>query len=225
MEPTTHDPECGALHDDLASLATGALTGLDRARVLAHLERCPHCTAEVEELSAAADALNALIPDAAPPDGFAGRTMDVIRADRAVPRRPVPRRPVSQRVAAMAAVLILVALGVGLGAVVASPGTKAPTAAVRTTSLHSTVGTKGTVLLVSKGDYGWLVMALHDSPTSGLVTCSITLADGTRKDLGAFALKDGYGSWSVVLPVPASSVRTVSVVDGAGVTVASARVN
>ena len=225
MEPTTHDPECRALGDDLASLALGALTGLDRARVLAHLETCPHCTAEVEELSGAADALVALIPEAAPPAGFADRTMDLIRAEGPVSRPPVSRRMVSRRVAAMAAVLILVALGVGLGVVVASPGTKAPTAAVRTTSLHSTVGTKGTVLLVSKGGYGWLVVDLHDSPASGVVTCSISLADGTREDLGAFALTDGRGSWSVPLPVPASSVRAVSVVDGAGAMVASARVN
>ena len=235
MEPTTHDPECRALGDDLASLALGALTGLDRARVLAHLETCPHCTAEVEELSGAADALTALIPEAPPPPGFADRTMDLIRADGPVSRPPVSRRPVSRRmvsrrmvsrrVAAMAAVLILVALGVGLGVVVASPGTKAPTAAVRTTSLHSTVGTKGTVLLVSKGGYGWLVVDLRDSPASGVVTCSISLADGTREDLGAFALTDGRGSWSVPLPVPASSVRAVSVVDGAGAMVASARVN
>jgi hypothetical protein len=235
MEPTTHDPECRALGDDLASLALGALTGLDRARVLAHLETCPHCTAEVEELSGAADALTALIPEAPPPPGFADRTMDLIRAEGPVSRPPVSRRPVSRRmvsrrmvsrrVAAMAAVLILVALGVGVGAVVASPGTKAPAAAVRTTSLHSTVGTKGTVLLVSKGGYGWLVVDLHDSPASGVVTCSISLADGTREDLGAFALTDGRGSWSVPLPVPASSVRAVSVVDGAGAMVASARVN
>lgn len=225
MEPTTHDPECRALGDDLASLALGALTGLDRARVLAHLETCPHCTAEVEELSGAADALTALIPEAPPPPGFADRTMDLIRAEGPVSRPPVSRRMVSRRVAAMAAVLILVALGVGVGAVVASPGTKAPTAAVRTTSLHSTVGTKGTVLLVSKGGYGWLVVDLRDSPASGVVTCSISLADGTREDLGAFALTDGRGSWSVPLPVPASSVRAVSVVDGAGAMVASARVN
>ena len=224
MESTTHDPECRALGDDLASLALGALTGQDRARVLAHLEQCPHCSAEVEELSDAADALVALIPEAAPPAGFADRTMDVIRAERPVSRRPVSRLPVSRRVAAVAAVAVLVALGVGVGAVVASPGTRTPTSTVHTTSLHSTVGTKGTVLLVSKGGYGWLVVDLHDSPASGVVTCSISLADGSREDLGAFALTDGRGSWSVALPVPASSVRAVSVVDGDGTTVASARV-
>jgi hypothetical protein len=224
MEPTTRGPECEAFRDDLASLAIGALTGLDRARVLAHLEVCPHCTAEVEELSATADVLTTLIADADPPPGFADRTMDLLRADRVVPLRPAGRSAF-RRVAAVAAVVVLLAVGTVAGAEVASSGRHAPSTDVRTTSLHSTVGTEGTVLLVSSGHQGWLVMTLHDAPTSGAVTCSIVLTDGTRKDLGEFDLTDGYGAWSVDLPVPTSTVRTVSVVDGSGAMVASARVS
>jgi len=219
MESTNHNPECDAFRDDLATLATGALTGLDRARVLAHLEECPHCTGEVEELAAAADALYTLVPDATPPAGFSDRTMERIRADRQVPRRPAIRR-----LATVAAMVVLVAAGAGLGVAVSSSVHSAPATAVRTTSLHSSVGTKGTVLLVSSDSQGWLVMDLRDAPTSGVVTCSITLADGSRKDLGRFVLTGGYGSWSATLPVPASSVRTVSVTDTAGMTVASGRV-
>ena len=218
MEPTIHNPECDAYRDDLASLAIGALTGLDRARALDHLEGCPHCTAEVEELSATADALTSLIPDTTPPAGFAGRTMDLIHAERAAPRHPALRR-----LATVAAVIVLLAVGAGVGIAVSSHGTKAPVSAVRTAQLHSSVGTKGTVLLVSKGHAEWLVMALHDAPTSGVVTCSITLDDGSRKDLGQFDLRYGYGSWSVQLPVAAGTVRTVSVVDDTGAMVASAR--
>jgi hypothetical protein len=222
MDPSTHGPECDAFHDDLASLAVGSLTGVDRARVLAHLEECSHCTDEVEELAAAADALCTLIPDATPPAGFSDRTMALIRADRSVPRRPATRRLV-----AAAAVVVLVAVGVGLGLVISPPGRNdnVPTAAaVRTSTLHSSVGTRGTVLLVSSGHRGWLVMSLHDAPTSGIVTCSVTLTDGSQRDLGQFALLDGYGSWSVVLPVAASTVRTVSVVGGTGAMIASAQV-
>jgi hypothetical protein len=226
--PTTHDPGCAAFRDDLASLAIGALTGLDRARVLVHLEECAHCTTEVEELSATADALTSVVPEATPPEGFADRTMDRIRADRAVDRiradRSVPRRPAFRRTVAAAAVVVLVVVGSAVGAAVASSGRPAPTTVVRTTSLHSSVGTKGTVLLVSAGHQGWLVMALHDAPTSGLVTCTITLADGSRRDVGEFDLTNGYGSWSVDLPVAAATIRTVSVVDDTGSTVASARV-
>ncbi len=227
MDPSTQGPECEAFRDDLASLAIGALDGLDRARVLAHLEDCPQCTVEVEELSATADVLTTLIADADPPPGFADRTMDLIRADRA--DRVVPLKPTGQphfrRVAAVAAVVVLLAVGTVVGAEVASSGRHNPAAAVQTTPLHSTVGTKGTVLLVSSEQQGWLVMTLHDAPNSGEVTCSITLADGSKKELGEFDLTDGYGSWSVDLPVAASKVRTVSVVDESGAMVASARVS
>ncbi len=220
MESTTHGPECAPFHDDLASLAVGSLTGLDRARVLAHLEQCPRCIAEMEELSATADALTTLIPDADPPAGFADRTLDLIRAAPAVSRGPLLRR-----VATVAAVVVLLALGAGLGSVVSSSNAKVPASAVRTAPLRSSVGTQGTVLLVSKGHQGWLVMDLHDAPMSGVVTCSITLDNGARHDLGQFDLSYGYGSWSVRLPVAASAVRSVSVIDHTGAVVASARVS
>jgi anti-sigma factor RsiW len=224
MEPTTHGAECEAFRDDLASLAIGALTGLDRARVLAHLETCPQCTAEVEELSATADVLTSVIPGAEPPPGFADRTMELIRADQVVPLRPATR-PVLRRVAAVAAMVVLLAVGTVVGAEVASSGRHAPSTAVSTTPLHSTVGARGTVMLVSTAHQGWLVMTLHHTPSSGSVTCSVTLADGSHKNLGEFDVSDGYGAWSVDLPVPASTVRTVSVVDDAGAKVAWARVN
>ncbi len=227
MESATQGPECEAFRDDLASLAIGALDGLDRSRVLGHLEGCPHCTVAVEELSAAADVLTTLIADADPPPGFADRTMDLIRADRedrAVPLRPTGR-PVFRRVAAVAAVIVLLAVGTVVGAAMASSGRHDPVAAVQTTPLHSAVGTKGTVLLVSSGHQGWLVMTLHNAPSSGEVTCSITMADGSKKELGEFDLTDGYGSWSVDLPVAVSTVRTVRVVDESGTMVAVARVS
>ena len=58
------------VQDDLAALAIGALNGRDRSVVLGHLEGCARCAAELEELSAAVDALLTLIPEATPPEGF-----------------------------------------------------------------------------------------------------------------------------------------------------------
>lgn len=115
MEPTPPTAECEGLHDDLAVLAIGALTGHDRARILSHLEGCPSCAAEMEELSAAADALATLIPEAEPDEGFSERTMAVIRAEQ-----PGRQRPLVRRFAAVAAVVVLLAVGGGTGAVVAS---------------------------------------------------------------------------------------------------------
>ena len=219
MEPTSRGSDCDALHDDLAVLAIGALTGHDRARVLAHLEGCPPCAAELEELAATADGLTALIPEATPPEGFSDRAMAMIRAEHSAPHRPFVRR-----LAAVAAVVALLALGGGVGAIVASTGHDAPATAVRSAPLHSTSGAEGTVLLVSTGQKGWLVMTLHDAPTSGTVTCTLALADGTHRAIGAFSLATGYGSWTARIPVPVSSVRWVDVVNDSGTTVASARI-
>ena len=63
-------PACAAISDDLAELALGTLTGRERVVALSHLESCARCSAEVEELSAAADQLLHLAPSAEPPVGF-----------------------------------------------------------------------------------------------------------------------------------------------------------
>ena len=219
MEPTPPTAECEGLHDDLAVLAIGALTGHDRARILSHLEGCPSCAAEMEELSAAADALATLIPEAEPDEGFSERTMAVIRAEQ-----PGRQRPLVRRFAAVAAVVVLLAVGGGTGAVVASSLHDTPASALWTAPLHSTRGAEGTVVLVSSGQRGWLVMNLYDAPTAGTVTCTLALDDGTHLSIGEFSLSAGYGSWAARIPVAASSVRWVDVVDSTGATVASARI-
>ncbi|HEX4081496.1 MAG TPA: zf-HC2 domain-containing protein, partial [Acidimicrobiales bacterium] len=103
---TSRDPRCLAIHDDLAALATGTLTGRDRSAVLEHLEGCPACVTELEELAATVDALMELVPDATPPDGFADRTVALMRAE---PSATVRRRPrfagSGRRIVAVAAVV------------------------------------------------------------------------------------------------------------------------
>jgi anti-sigma factor RsiW len=216
MSPTRPDDPCAAVQDDLAVLAMGGITGHDRARALAHLEGCPRCTARLDELSSTVDALTMLIPEADPPEGFADRTVALFRAEKAA------QRPWARRVVAAAAVVVTLAVGAGVGEVVALQGSP-PAAAVRTAPLHSTQGAEGTAILASTGDQGWLSMTVRDAPTSGTVTCSIRLTDGSRRDVGRFSLVDGYGSWTATLPVGASSVRAVDITDGGGVTVAVAR--
>ena len=179
MESTSTDPECASFQDDLAVLAVGALTGHERARLVAHLEECPQCSTKLEELSAAADALTSLIPDAIPSEGFSERTVARFRAEQQVSRRPLTRR-----LAAVAAVVVALALGAGAGELAASQG-GSPAPAFLTAPLHSTVGTEGSVVLMSSGEQGWLVMNVHDAPSTGTVTCSIVLHDGTRRECRA----------------------------------------
>jgi hypothetical protein len=220
MERTPRGAQCDEFEDDLAVLAIGALTGHERSRVLGHLEGCPYCAAQLDELSEAADRLTTLVPEATPPAGFSGRTMAMVRAEPSAPHQPNVRR-----VAAVAVVAILLAIGGGVGALVSSSGHHPLPTAVRSAPLRSTQGATGTVLLVSSDQRAWLVMTLHDGPASGSVTCTLVLNDGTRRSVGVFSLAAGYGSWTAPLPVPPSSVRGVDVVDDRGTMVATARMS
>jgi anti-sigma factor RsiW len=231
MEPISSGDDCASIEDDLAVLAIGALTGQDRARVLGHLEGCARCTVRLEELSATADGLLDAIPEVAPPMGFAERTMAVVRADlsrsaqRTPPVQPIrPGVPLTRRLVACAAVVAALVVGAGVGDLVATSGS-GPATAVQVAPIRSSVGTEGTVVLVSSGHKGRLVMTLDDAPASGTVTCSIVLTDGSRQDVGRFVLASGYGSWTAPLPVAATSVRQVSIVDDdSGAMVGTARI-
>src|ERR1700735_5173676 len=105
---------CEAFADDLAQLALGTLSGRERADVIDHLEGCAECSAELETLSVAADTLLLLAPEATPPIGFDSRVV------AAMSERRERRRPIPQRILAVAAVA-LIALGVGIGALLARP--------------------------------------------------------------------------------------------------------
>src|ERR1700678_3816278 len=105
---------CNQFADDLAQLALGALSGRERADVIDHLESCPECAAELEGLSVAADTLLLLAPQATPPAGFANRVAAAMTQGRE------RHRPLSRRLVALAAAA-LIALGVGIGAIVTRP--------------------------------------------------------------------------------------------------------
>jgi len=250
MTPTAPDRHDDGFQDDLAALATGTLTGRRRVEMLDHLESCPACAAELDELSGTVDVLMSLAPEAEPPAGFAERTVALMRADkRQMGEQPaegsagdtaghsviVPLathrqrrgRPV-HRALAVAAVVVALALGVGIGALVAgsggpgtgSPGTATGTPGVRTATLQSASGGGGSVVL-TPGRPGWLVMTVEDAGAWGTVTCQVTLADGSHRVVGQYPA--GYGSWAARLPAPASSVRSVELVGQGGSTLATAR--
>jgi anti-sigma factor RsiW len=216
---STPSTECGRYHDDLAVLSVGALTGHDRAQVLAHLDGCPSCTAELEELTRTADSLTTLIPQVTPPDGFAERTMARIRAERRDRRPSLFRRSV-----AVAAAVILLAVGGGVSALIDASIHHAPATAMATAPLLSRHGTEGSVVLVSSGGKGWLAMTVDDAAASGVVTCRLALTDGSHRTVGTFKISYGYGSWTAPIAVPVPSVQWVDLVDSRGGTVASARI-
>lgn len=111
---------CREWRESLGAYALGQLQDEERMRLEAHLEGCPQCSAEVEELSALVTPMSLADParfDNAPalPAGLAGRVDAAIGRERRVKRR---RRAgfgfaLAGAAAAVAAVLAIFVLGGG----------------------------------------------------------------------------------------------------------------
>ncbi|WP_116949371.1 zf-HC2 domain-containing protein [Jiangella endophytica] len=95
VDPT----RCGEVADALAEVATGAASGPDRARVLAHLADCPDCRRELEELTRVADEVLLIAPEHDPPAGFEGAVLARIAALSDESAADEPAEPVTQPVA------------------------------------------------------------------------------------------------------------------------------
>jgi hypothetical protein len=67
--------ECSRLYDLAPELALGLLDGAERAEVLAHLERCAKCHADVASLTELGEQLLLLAPQVPPPAGFETRVL------------------------------------------------------------------------------------------------------------------------------------------------------
>ena len=78
---------CAEFADAAAELALGVLTGRERARALAHLDRCEECRENVRQLTVTGEELVGLLPAIEPPAGFETRVME--RLGLGIPA-PVP---------------------------------------------------------------------------------------------------------------------------------------
>ena len=67
---------CAEFADAAAELALGVLTGRERARALAHLDRCEECRENVRQLTVTGEELVGLLPAIEPPAGFESRVME-----------------------------------------------------------------------------------------------------------------------------------------------------
>jgi Putative zinc-finger len=218
-----HSNGCAAVHDDLAELALGTLSGVERSAVLSHVQSCSHCREEVDRLSAAADAILTLAPEAEPSAGFETRLFE--RMGVSVPRhRWVPRRRAGR--IALAAAALVSALGAGLGVGLATAGSSLPSAisAPIEASLTADHSIRGEVYL-APGSPGWLFMSVDDVDLTGFATCKLKTADGTTTTAGTFWLEKGTGSWTYQLPVPASQIRKAWIVNSSGTVLATAQLN
>ncbi len=220
MSDELRDTGCDAYADDLAELALGALTGRPRAQALSHVDSCPQCAEELEQLSRVADTIVQVAPEAEPPLGFEVRLFDRMGvSDRR--RRFRPSLWVPAGVAAAAAAL---ALGLGLTLPSSAP-TTATAQAHHGNAISADLVENGAAVghvVVVGGARPWMSMMLADSTARGPVDCIVMTADGVTHHVGTFVARQGYGAWVAPLHVKPADIRTAEVVSPSGTVIATA---
>jgi hypothetical protein len=213
--------QCETVEDDLPELALGILSGRRRSEVLGHVGSCPHCSAELEQLSIVADTLVQLAPPVEAPVGFELRVAERLQA--ATGHRPER----SRRAAALcAAAAVVVILGFGLGAFVAPGGGNGngqPATATLTTANLTSHGHAVGEVMISAGRPAWMFMTINGGETSGTVRCDVTLVGGRVETIGVFQLSGEYGAWAAPLTSAAQQVRSARLIASNGTVLASAQ--
>ncbi len=217
--------DCVQHEDDLAELALGVLTGRERARALSHVESCPRCAEELEQLARTADAIVTVAPEAEPPLGFETRLFE--KMGIAAAARPHRRRPRYWIPASVAAAVVALAVGLGLG-LSSSPapigsahGGQYHQSAVESAALIENGQRVGRVDVFG-GHKPWMQMTLTDSTARGVVHCTVVTDDGQVHQVGTFVVSDGYGAWAAPLHVDPGTVRSAQVMSPSGTVIATA---
>jgi hypothetical protein len=200
------------------------MTGRERVRALSHVESCPHCAEELEQLSRAADAVVQVAPEVEPPLGFEVRLFERMGV-AAVPHRKWRRAP-RWVPAALAAAAAAVALAVGLTLALSSPTPPSQNAAgparhVAVANLIERGENVGRVITHGGAD-PWMSMMLADSGARGTVDCVVVTKDGVTDWVGSFTAKNGYGAWLAPLHVDPKDLRAAQVVSPSGTVIAAA---
>ncbi len=211
---------------ELPELAADVLDGRERSVLLDHVDSCPSCTVELEELTVAADSLVHLTVETDPPLGFETRVFQQMRRRPKVSRlRWSHHRPLFIAAGVAAAAVVAFALGwavhAGTGPVRHTVSAPTPADHFVEAPLVSDGRTFGVVSLYSSAQ-AWLSMSVEGSPWNGTVWCAVTTADGATRTVGSFSLTSGHGTWIAQLPVPPGSVRTARMVGSGGVVLATA---
>lgn len=223
-------PDCAVYDPELAELALGSLSGKVRVATLAHVERCDRCSAELEELSAAADGLFDLAPLAEPPVGFEAGVMQRLRSPAlggptsALERiRSAPHRA-GRALLAVAAVVAALAAGAAMDRALTTKGPGASLAAggaienVRLVSAGKQVGE----VQVFAGNPTWVMVDVQGVDWYGAVRCQLTLAGERPVTLGSFWLSGDRGAWGAAVAQPAGRLREAKLLNNKGTVLAVA---
>jgi len=220
--------ECTRLHDLAPEVALGLLDGAERAEVLAHLERCATCQADVASLTEIGEQLLLLAPEVPPPAGFETRVLEQVAAPAAsarhLRRRTQRLRPLSSRaVVAIAAALVLVLAMAGLvlgmrgdgGTKGADVAASAPMQDVDGNTVGAVKVLKGSPPTLQLDVADWVdTMRSWDNPPPGPWAVSVMDDAGSRE---SYDLSVSDGTAEIALDHgDLGTVHTVALLDGQG---------
>ncbi|MFP3902192.1 MAG: hypothetical protein ACLFXM_15160 [Acidimicrobiia bacterium] len=218
---------CPELREVGPDMALGLLTGKERARALAHLERCESCRIEVASLAGAADELLLAAPEANPPAGFDVRVLERLADERASgdARAGDPvgssrarwfRRPAAVAGLAVAALAAAVLLVGGLVVMFAGGDDPAVATGEMVTGRGRVVGevtASGDPAVVTVSVPAWQDMVLEWGEEAGTYSIVVEADDGSRTRQ---PILSDEGVWSVPVDAGADDLVTVSVLDDEG---------
>ncbi|MEO6712736.1 MAG: zf-HC2 domain-containing protein [Mycobacteriales bacterium] len=201
---------CAEFKELAPEFVFGLLDGADRVAAVAHLTICADCRGYVAELSATADALLLIGPEAEPPSGFEALVADRLRRER-------PRTDSRWHVlaaAAAAAVIGVVALSIGVYA----GRSTAPQQALRRAPIVNATGEIGEVFLHQGDEKSWCYVSLTGAPNDGVYDVLATLKDGQVVVVERVSVRGGHGYYGKPLRVDADDIvrMTIDSVDGSG---------
>lgn len=205
----SHLGACAEFHAMAAELAVGVLSGSERAGAVAHLARCPSCQQLMVELTGAADELLLLAPEIEPPPGFESRVLARLAEQR------TPRRSRLRTLLAVAAIVMVAAVGGGLAA--QAVGHDGGGVHLRTALAISASGRTTCRVVLSDGRPASLLISLDGPPErSDDYVAEIQPAHGKAIPVGRFSLAEGHGMLVTTVAARAADVKSVRVLDTEG---------
>ena len=198
--------DCTRIDTMAEELALGMVDEPERGDLLTHVDGCPRCRALLDDLSATADQVLLIAPEAEPPVGFEARAVAAMDpGPDHVGDVPSRRRRWVTIAAAAAIVVVVGGVGVGIGRASSPADARAraldrvDVGNVAAAPLTSADGTRVGGAIVLGGARPSLWMSLDDAEPGERYLCQVVLADGTRHVVGVWSPKGPGRTWSVEL--------------------------
>ena len=196
-----HDLTCVEVVDSAPGFALDILEPRTRARVAAHLIRCPECRQAVTEMEESAAQLLDL--DGSPEWEAEGHWNE---SEELPPVRPARRR--LRMVVTMAAAAALF-VGSTFGPELAAHRSERPIASGVLIAGDKTVGT----VRFFAGGMPMVEVEADHLPASGRLGVVLTYSDGSARRVGYIQVRDGHAVWAATEPAHGGGISSVVLVD------------